>query len=89
MEQVKVALAQGQSTILDSGVTPGEKVVVDGADRLRQGAQVIVSQGRQGGGAQGAGHSGGQGGGQGAAGQNSAAGAGGQAAGKHQHKEQQ
>lgn len=90
MQPVKLALAQGQMTILDSGVTPGEKVVVDGADRLRQGAQVVVSQARQGGGAQGAGHSGGHGGGQGAsAGQNSAAGAGGQAAGKHQPKEQQ
>ena len=38
MQPVKIALAQGQVTILDSGVKPGQKVVVDGADRLRQGA---------------------------------------------------
>ncbi|MGA7343547.1 MAG: efflux RND transporter periplasmic adaptor subunit, partial [Terracidiphilus sp.] len=35
MQPVKVALAQGQITILESGVEPGEEVVVDGADRLR------------------------------------------------------
>jgi multidrug efflux system membrane fusion protein len=78
---VKVALAQGQVTILDSGVTVGEKIVVDGADRLRPGAQVQPSQGRAPGG--GAGRGSGQGtAGQGAAGQGSPA-------GKHQHKEQQ
>ena len=49
MEPVKIALAQGQMTILDSGVTRGQKIVVDGADRLRQAAQVVVSQARQGG----------------------------------------
>jgi multidrug efflux system membrane fusion protein len=73
MQPVTVALAQGQSTILDSGVTPGQKIVVDGADRLRQGAPVVVSQARQGTR---------QGSGQGAGVLNSAA-------GKHQHKEQQ
>lgn len=67
IQPVKVALAQGQVTILDSGVEPGEKVVVDGADRLRTGAQVTVSQSRQraGGakaGGQGAGANAGQGG---------------------------
>ncbi len=40
---VKVALAEGQVTILDSGVALGESVVIDGADRLRQGAQVDVN----------------------------------------------
>ena len=36
MQQVKVALAEGQVTILDSGLARGpEIVVVDGADRLR------------------------------------------------------
>jgi multidrug efflux system membrane fusion protein len=90
IEPVKIALAQGQMTILDSGATAGQKIVVDGADRLRQGAQVTVSQARQGGGAQGVDHAGSHGGGQGAAGgQGSAAGAAGQAAGKHQTKEQQ
>jgi multidrug efflux system membrane fusion protein len=96
MNQVKIALAQGQVTILDSGVTPGQKIVVDGADRLRQGAQVTVSQARrqgaggqgsggQGSGSQGAGHASGQG----SAGQDSSTGANGQAAGKNQQKVQQ
>lgn len=43
MKPVKVALAQGQTTILDSGVSPGQKVVVDGADRLHPDAVVIAS----------------------------------------------
>ena len=78
MEQVKIALAQGQVTILDSGVTPGQKIVVDGADRLRQGAHVTVSQAaRQAGGGRSAGQSsGGQG-------------ADSTAKGNHQQKEQQ
>jgi multidrug efflux system membrane fusion protein len=71
---VKIALVQGQVTILDSGVSQGDKVVVDGADRLRQGAQVVASQARQRSGA-GAGAS---------AGANT-----GKAAGKQQNKEQQ
>ena len=50
IQPVRVALAQGQVTILDSGVTPGTKVVVDGADRLRPGGLVTVSQTRQTGG---------------------------------------
>ena len=80
---VKVALAQGQVTILDSGVTAGEKVVVDGADRLRPGAQVLPSQGRGPAGGPGGGRGSGKGAvGQGASGQDPAA-------GKRQHKEQQ
>lgn len=47
MQPVKVALAEGQSTILDSGPAPGTQVVVDGADRLRAGQQVVVSAARQ------------------------------------------
>ncbi|MGB6720935.1 MAG: efflux RND transporter periplasmic adaptor subunit, partial [Terracidiphilus sp.] len=47
MQPVKVALAQGQITILESGVEPGEEVVVDGADRLRPGAAVLASEARQ------------------------------------------
>ena len=43
MTPVKVALAEGQSTILDSGVAPGEPVVIDGADRLRAGSLVDLS----------------------------------------------
>jgi len=48
MQPVKVALAEGQVTILDSGPAPGASVVVDGADRLRPGQLVTVSAARQG-----------------------------------------
>ena len=47
IQPVKVALAEGQVTILDSGLQPGQKVVVDGADRLRPGQIVTVSAARQ------------------------------------------
>ena len=40
IQPVKVALAEGQFTILDSGLKPGQYVVVDGADRLRAGQTV-------------------------------------------------
>lgn len=43
LQPVKVALAEGQMTILDSGVQRGQSVVVDGADRLRDGQTVSVS----------------------------------------------
>jgi len=47
IQPVKVALAEGQVTILDSGLQPGQNVVVDGADRLRPGQIVTVSMARQ------------------------------------------
>ncbi len=47
MQPVKVALAEGQNTILDSGPAPGAKVVVDGADRLRPGQPVTVAAAHQ------------------------------------------
>jgi multidrug efflux system membrane fusion protein len=47
MQPVTVALAEGQVTILDSGPTPGARVVIDGADRLRPGQPVTVSAARQ------------------------------------------
>jgi multidrug efflux system membrane fusion protein len=40
---VKVALAEGQVTILDSGLERGQNVVVDGAERLSNGQAVTVS----------------------------------------------
>ena len=46
MQPIKVALAEGQVTILDSGVAPGARVVIDGADRLRPGQPVTVSAAR-------------------------------------------
>src|SRR5208337_2024715 len=63
IQPVKVALAEGQVTILDSGLKAGENVVVDGADRLRPGQIVTMStarqRGSQGGAGQGAGSAGG------------------------------
>jgi len=53
MQTVKIALAEGQLTILDSGLEPGQQVVVDGADRLRAGQTVTINVPHQ--------HSGGQG----------------------------
>lgn len=47
MQLVKVALAQGAVTILDSGVEPGQKVVVDGADRLRANQPVTLNERHQ------------------------------------------
>ena len=47
MQPVKVALAEGQVTILDSGLQAGQQVVVDGADRLRPGQIVLASAARQ------------------------------------------
>jgi multidrug efflux system membrane fusion protein len=44
IQPVKVGLVLGQQSIIDSGLDAGQKVVVDGADRLRPGAQVLVSQ---------------------------------------------
>ena len=37
-----VGTTQGETTSIDSGVAPGAMVVVDGADRLREGAKVEV-----------------------------------------------
>jgi multidrug efflux system membrane fusion protein len=47
IQPVRTALAEGQLTILDSGLQPGQNVVVDGADRLRPGQIVTVSMARQ------------------------------------------
>jgi membrane fusion protein, multidrug efflux system len=43
MQPIKVALAAGEVTILDSGPPQGASVVVDGADRLRPGQPVSVA----------------------------------------------
>jgi multidrug efflux system membrane fusion protein len=47
IQPVKVALTEGQFTILDGGLKPGQNVVVDGADRLRAGQAVIATAARQ------------------------------------------
>jgi len=56
MQPVTVALAEGQTTILDRGPAAGTQIVVDGAERLRPGQPVTASAAhqRQGGGRQGA-----------------------------------
>jgi multidrug efflux system membrane fusion protein len=47
IQPVKVALAEGQVTIIDSGLSAGQNVVVDGADRLRPGQIVTANVARQ------------------------------------------
>jgi multidrug efflux system membrane fusion protein len=42
-KSVKIALAEGQQTILDSGVEPTDKVVVDGTDRLKDESSVTIN----------------------------------------------
>jgi membrane fusion protein, multidrug efflux system len=42
VRQVRVGVAEGDDVAVDSGLTAGERVVVDGADRLREGARVIA-----------------------------------------------
>jgi membrane fusion protein, multidrug efflux system len=37
---VKVGPMQGETTVIDSGVAPGDLVVIDGTDKLREGAKV-------------------------------------------------
>ena len=39
---VKVGVTEGENAAIDSGLSPGETVVVDGADRLREGSQVAL-----------------------------------------------
>ena len=43
IKPIRVALAEGQFTIVDSGLQGGEQVVVDGADRLRPDALVVIN----------------------------------------------
>jgi multidrug efflux system membrane fusion protein len=47
IQPVKIALAEGQVTILDGGLQAGQNVVVDGADRLRPGQIVTASAAKQ------------------------------------------
>jgi membrane fusion protein, multidrug efflux system len=43
IQPVKVALTEGQSTVLDGGLQSGQNVVVDGSDRLRTGQAVTAT----------------------------------------------
>ena len=40
---VKPGPAEGENTAIESGIAPGERVVVDGVDRLREGAKVELA----------------------------------------------
>ena len=40
VKPVKLGPAEGETTVIASGVTPGERVVVDGADKLKEGAAI-------------------------------------------------
>ncbi|MEO5765039.1 MAG: MdtA/MuxA family multidrug efflux RND transporter periplasmic adaptor subunit [Casimicrobiaceae bacterium] len=40
VKPVKLGPAGGESTVVESGVSPGERVVVDGLDKLKEGAQI-------------------------------------------------
>jgi multidrug efflux system membrane fusion protein len=42
VRQVTVGVAEGDDVAVDSGLAAGERVVVDGADRLREGARVVA-----------------------------------------------
>jgi len=47
IQPVKIALTEGQYAILDSGLDPGQQVVVDGADRLHNGQAITATLVRQ------------------------------------------
>jgi multidrug efflux system membrane fusion protein len=40
LRKVQTGPSEGDATVVESGVEPGEKVVIDGTDRLREGAKV-------------------------------------------------
>jgi multidrug efflux system membrane fusion protein len=40
LRQVKIGSTQGGDASIEAGLTPGELVVVDGADKLREGSKV-------------------------------------------------
>jgi multidrug efflux system membrane fusion protein len=43
VQKVKLGPSDGQHVAITSGLQPGENVVVDGADRLRDGAKVTLA----------------------------------------------
>ena len=40
MKVVKLGPVEGETTVVESGLVPGERVVIDGADKLRDGAKI-------------------------------------------------
>ena len=55
MRQVKPGPTEAEMTVIESGLAAGERVVIDGVDRLREGAKVQVADKRGGGAPGGAG----------------------------------
>jgi multidrug efflux system membrane fusion protein len=55
MRQVKPGPTEAETTAIESGLAVGERVVIDGVDRLREGAKVQVADKRGGGAPGGAG----------------------------------
>jgi multidrug efflux system membrane fusion protein len=45
VQKVKLGPTDGQHTVIRSGLQPGDKIVIDGADRLRDGAKIRVAEG--------------------------------------------
>jgi membrane fusion protein, multidrug efflux system len=43
LRQIKVGPTEADATVIESGVEPGEPVVIDGTDRLREGAKVELA----------------------------------------------
>lgn len=48
MQPVKVSTVEGTSVVLDSGLSAGQQIVIDGADKLREGTKVVPSVGHGG-----------------------------------------
>jgi len=46
LRMIKPGLTQGSDMSVDSGLSPGELVVVEGADKLQQGTKVDLRQGQ-------------------------------------------
>jgi multidrug efflux system membrane fusion protein len=44
---VKLGVSQGEKVAVTSGLQPGDRVVVDGADKLRDGAKVTLHDARE------------------------------------------
>ncbi|HYU29438.1 MAG TPA: hypothetical protein VEK83_10440, partial [Gemmatimonadales bacterium] len=48
LRKVSVGMAEGDNVSIESGLAPGERVVVEGSDRLRDGAKVEIPNGAAG-----------------------------------------
>jgi membrane fusion protein, multidrug efflux system len=46
VREVKTGMSQGNNVSIDDGIQPGERVVIDGAEKLTDGMKVTVSRSR-------------------------------------------